>query len=266
GAPGYRCGHEDTSLTALHTALRACGFGTADRSLPAVPVRVGEQLSIEDVVAVARGESVELGGGPRDRMRAARALVEQKVASAETVYGVTTGIGSLATVRIPPEQAARLQEDIVKSHATAVGPHLTAEETRAMLLLRAHVLALGHSGARVELVERMIDMLNRNLLPAVPEQGSLGASGDLAPLAHLALPLIGLGEILASEPGVGARPAGPVLREAGLDAIPLQPKEGLALVNGTQGMLAIGVLALHRAESLARTADVVAAMSVEAAL
>jgi len=199
-------------------------------------------------------------------MRAARALVDQKVAQAETVYGVTTGIGSLASVTIAPEQAARLQEDIVKSHATAVGPHLSREETRAMLLLRAHVLALGHSGVRVELVERMIEMLNRNLLPAVPQQGSLGASGDLAPLAHLALPLLGLGELVAPEPGTGARPAGPVLREAGLEPIPLQSKEGLALVNGTQGMLAIGVLALARAEALAKAADVTAAMSVEALL
>jgi histidine ammonia-lyase len=238
----------------------ACG------SLPAVPVRVGESLSLEDVVSVARGESVELGEAPRDRMRAARALVDEKVASAETVYGVTTGIGSLANVRIPPEQATRLQEDIVKSHATAVGPYLSRAETRAMLLLRAHVLALGHSGVRVELVERMIDMLNGDLLPAVPEQGSLGASGDLAPLAHLALPLIGLGELLATEPGAATRAAGPALREAGMSPIPLQSKEGLALVNGTQGMLSIGALALARAEALVRAADVAAAMSVEAAL
>ena len=231
-----------------------------------MPVRVGEQLSLEDVVSVARGDSVELGEAPRGRMRAARELVDRKVASADTVYGVTTGIGSLASVRIPPEQAARLQEDIVKSHATAVGSPLSRGETRAMLLLRAHVLALGYSGVRIELVERMIDMLNRDVLPAVPEQGSLGASGDLAPLAHLALPLIGLGEILATQPGTATRSSGPALREAGLDPIPLQPKEGPALVNGTQGMVAIGVLALARAEALARAADVTAAMSVEAAL
>jgi histidine ammonia-lyase len=231
-----------------------------------VPVRAGERLSIDDVVSVARGEEVELRDGPRERMRAARALVDRKVVQAETVYGVTTGIGSLASVAIAPEQAAQLQEDIVKSHATAVGPFLSREETRAMLLLRAHVLALGHSGVRVELVERMIEMLNRDLLPAVPQQGSLGASGDLAPLAHLALPLLGLGELLGADPGAAASPAGPVLRDSGLEPISLQSKEGLALVNGTQGMLAIGVLALARAEALARAADVTAAMSVEAAL
>jgi histidine ammonia-lyase len=228
-----------------------------------MPVRVGEQLDVADVVAVARGEHVELSPDAADRMRASRALVDEKVASAETVYGVTTGIGSLATVRIAPEQAARLQFDLVRSHATAVGPPLSREEARAMLLLRAHVLALGHSGVRPLVVERMVEMLNRDLIPAVPQQGSLGASGDLAPLAHLALPLIGLGQLLG--------PAGPLeaagqLAEAGLEPLTLLPKEGLALVNGTQGMLAIGSLALARAEALAKAADVAAAMSVEALL
>ena len=231
-----------------------------------MPVRVGEPLSLDEVVAVAGGEPVELSPQSRERIRAARDVVDRKVAGAETVYGVTTGIGSLATVRIPPEQAARLQEDIVKSHATAVGPLLSRQEARAMFLLRAHVLALGHSGIRVEIVERMVEMLNRDLIPAVPEQGSLGASGDLAPLAHLALPLLGLGELLDGADGEHAVPAGDSMREAGLTPIELQPKEGLALVNGTQGMLAIGILALQRAKALSRAADVAAAMSVEAAL
>jgi histidine ammonia-lyase len=226
-----------------------------------MPVRVGEQLDVADVVAVARGERVELSPTAVERMRAARALVDEKVASAETVYGVTTGIGSLATVRIRPEQAAQLQFDLVRSHATAVGPPLPREEARAMLLLRAHVLALGHSGVRPLVVERMVEMLNRDVIPAVPQQGSLGASGDLAPLAHLALPLIGLGEILGPD---GPVAAGPALGD--LAPLELQPKEGLALVNGTQGMLAIGSLALARAESLAKSADVAAAMSVEALL
>jgi histidine ammonia-lyase len=233
------------------------------RSLRAVPVGVGESLSLDDVVAVARGEPVELAVGAVDRMRASRAVVDAKVASGETVYGVTTGIGSLATVRIAPEQAARLQEDIVKSHATAVGPPLPREEARAMLLLRAHVLALGYSGVRPEIVERMVHMLNGDLVPAVPQQGSLGASGDLAPLAHLALPLLGAGEFLGEQ---GRVPAAELLNAAGLEPIALQPKEGLALVNGTQGMLAIGGLATARAMRLARNADVAAAMSVEALL
>ena len=148
------------------------------------------------MVEVAYGASVELPPDAVDRVRAARVVVQAKVDAGETVYGVTTGFGSLANVRIPPEQAEQLQLGIVRSHAAAVGPPLSREEARAMLFLRAHVLALGHSGVRVEIVERMVEMLNRDLVPVVPEQGSLGASGDLAPLAHLALPLVGRGEVL----------------------------------------------------------------------
>ncbi len=228
-----------------------------------MPVRIGAPLSLEDVVAVARGREVGLVPGAAERIRRARAVVEAKVASDEVVYGVTTGFGSLASVRIDPEQAAELQERIVRSHATAVGPLLSREETRVMLALRAHVLALGNSGVREEIVQRMVEMLNRDLIPAVPEQGSLGASGDLAPLANLALPLIGGGLLLS---GDGTVPAGPALAAAGLEPIALEAKEGLALVNGTQGMLAVGVLAWERAARLAATVDVVAAMTVEAAL
>jgi histidine ammonia-lyase len=228
-----------------------------------VPVRVGEPLSLDDVVAVARGAAVELPANARERIGAARAIVERAVVEGETVYGVTTGFGSLANVRIEPAQADALQSAIVRSHATAVGRPLSREEARAMLLLRAHVLALGHSGVRVEIVERMVEMLNRDLVPAVPEQGSLGASGDLAPLAALALPLLGLGEVLA---GSGTAPAAGALAAAGLAPLELRAKEGLALVNGTQGMLAVGILAAERAASLVKAADVTAAMSVEAAL
>ena len=229
-----------------------------------MPIRVGETLTLEDVVAVARGEAVELPGSAVDRIRAARTVVEDKVASNETVYGVTTGFGSLANVRIDPDQADALQRSIVRSHATAVGRPLSREEARAMLLLRAHVLALGYSGVRPEIVERMIEMLNLDLIPAVPEQGSLGASGDLAPLANLALPLLGEGEVLG--PGGAAVPAAGALSAAGLEPLDLLAKEGLALVNGTQGMLAVGILAAERVARLAKAADVVAAMSVEGAL
>jgi histidine ammonia-lyase len=228
-----------------------------------VPIRVGERLTLEDVVAVARGADVELGTDARTRVEAARDVVERAVAENRTVYGVTTGFGSLANERVEPSQAAALQEGIVRSHATAVGRPLSRDEARAMLLLRAHVLALGHSGVRPIVVERMVEMLNRDLIPLVPEQGSLGASGDLAPLANLALPLLGRGELLLEDTGV---PAGLALQEAGLEPLELKAKEGLALVNGTQGMLAIGILALVRAERLVRTADVTAAMSIEAAL
>ncbi|MBI4259830.1 MAG: histidine ammonia-lyase [Actinobacteria bacterium] len=228
-------------------------------------VGIGTPLLLDDVVAVADGARVALAVEAAGRMRASRELVERKVAAGETVYGVTTGFGSLAGVRISPEQAAALQSAIVRSHATAVGPLLSRREARAMLLLRAQVLALGYSGVRVELAERMADMLNRDLVPAVPEQGSLGASGDLAPLAHLALPLLGLGEVL-DPGGSGTRPAAQALAEAGLEPLVLEAKEGLALVNGTQGMLAVGILAAERARRLVRAADVAAAMTVEAAL
>ena len=227
------------------------------------PVQLGEPIDLRDVERVALGAPVALGDGARGRVRAAREVIERAVAAGTTMYGVTTGFGALADTRIDPSQASALQHGIVTSHATAVGPDLSRAEARAMLLLRAHMLALGYSGVRVEIVERMVDMLNRDLIPAVPERGSLGASGDLAPLACLALPLIGRGRILTAD---GAEPAGDALRRAGLAPLELQAKEGLALVNGTQGMLAIGVLALARAERLLRAADVIAAMTIEASL
>ena len=228
-----------------------------------MPVGVGGALTLADVVAVARGATVEFPADARARVEAARAVVERVIASGDTIYGVTTGFGSLADVRIDPSQAAALQLGIVRSHATAVGRPLSREEARAMLLLRAHVLALGYSGVRPLIVDRMVEMLNRELIPSVPEQGSLGASGDLAPLANLALPLIGQGELLSED---GSEPAGAALAVAGLSPIVLEAKEGLALVNGTQGMLAVGILAARRVADLARAADVTAAMSVEAAL
>jgi len=225
-------------------------------------VRVGEQLSLSDVVAVARGEHVVFEEPSVERVRAARDVVERAVAAGRTVYGVTTGFGALADTRIDPVEAADLQHRIVRSHATAVGPLLSREEARAMLLLRAHVLALGHSGVRPLVVRRMVEMLNRDMIPAVPEQGSLGASGDLAPLACLGLPLIGEGHVLGSD---GAPiPAGPELGRAEMKPLSLEAKEGLSLVNGIQGMLAVGILATDRAERLLRTADVAAAMSIEA--
>ena len=233
-----------------------------------MPVTLGEPLTLGDVVAVAGGERVALSPAASARMLEARALVEEKVRSGETVYGVTTGFGSLADVRIDPDQAAALQEGIVRSHAAAVGAPLARDEARAMLLLRAHVLALGHSGVRVELVERMVEMLNRDLIPAVPQQGSLGASGDLSPLACLALPLLGRGRLLAARGAASAAdvPAADVLAAEGLAPLSLEAKEGLALVNGTQGMLAVGVLATSRLAHLVRVADIVAAMTIEAAL
>jgi histidine ammonia-lyase len=228
-----------------------------------VTVAVGEMLTLADVAAVAAGSEVSFAIGPRERVAAARRVVEDAVGSGEVVYGVTTGFGALADVRIDPAHASDLQHGIVRSHATAVGRPLSRPEARAMLLLRAHVLALGHSGVRPELVDLMVQMLNADVIPSVPEQGSLGASGDLAPLANLALPMIGAGDVLTD---AGTEPAAGAMRRAGLAPLTLEAKEGLALVNGTQGMLAIGALAAERLSTLLRTADVVAAMTIEAAL
>jgi histidine ammonia-lyase len=230
-----------------------------------VPVQVGETITLEDVVAVSRGAEVGFGAAARSRVDAARSVIDRAVVAGDVVYGVTTGFGALADTRIDPSQAAELQQGIVRSHATAVGHPLAREEARAMLLLRAHVLAMGHSGVRPEVIELMVQMLNRDVIPVVPEQGSLGASGDLAPLANLALPLLGYGEVLRSGGGPHEAASEAFARE-GLPTLTLEAKEGLALVNGTQGMLAIGVLAAERVLRLARTADVVAALTIEAAL
>ena len=228
------------------------------------PVQVGEALTLEDVAEVATGAPVAFGDAARDRVVGARRVIDAAVAAGRTIYGVTTGFGALADTVVDPRHASELQHGIIASHATAVGRPLSRPEARAMLLLRAHVLALGYSGVRPDVVDLMVEMLNRGVIPVVPEQGSLGASGDLAPLAYLALPIIGHGEILVD--GDGREPAMDAFVRAGLEPLDLQAKEGLALVNGTQGMLAIGLLALLRAERLARTSDVVAAMTIEASL
>lgn len=229
-----------------------------------MPVRIGAPLTLEDVVAVAvGGERVEISSDVAARMARSRQLVEDAAARGRTVYGVTTGIGYLANVRIPPEEAERVQRDIVRSHATAVGAPLPTSVVRAMLLLRARTFAFGISGVRFELVERLVEMLNLRIHPVVPAQGSLGCSGDLSPLAHLGLPLMGEGTVEIDGRRQSATDA---LSSTGLDPIELSYKEGLALVNGTEAMLALGILALTGAERLARSADVTGAMSLEACL
>ncbi len=224
----------------------------------------GDRVSPEAVVAVAVGyEGVEVASTVRKRMEPARRVVERVIEEDRTVYGVTTGFGALATTPIGMEETRELQVHLLRSHAAGVGDPLPDEVVRAMLLLRARTLAQGYSGVRPALVERYVEFLNRGLLPVVPSQGSVGASGDLAPFAHLALPLIGEG-FLKVEGQV--RPAAHVLAEAGLEPLRLEPKEGLSLLNGTEGMLAQGVLALARAERLIETADVACALSIEALL
>jgi histidine ammonia-lyase len=224
----------------------------------------GFDLTLDDVERVAQGRaSAVLDDAARKRMAASREVVQELVSSGEVVYGVTTGFGSLASQRIDASDAATLQENLLVSHAVGIGPNHGRHVTRAMLLLRANALARGNSGCRPEVVDRLLDFLRVGIHPLVPEQGSVGASGDLAPLAHLALPLIGRGW---AEVG-GARLSGAdALAAHGLKPLTLEPKEGLALLNGTQQMTAIGVLVLLHAERLIDTASVVAAMTTEATL
>ena len=227
-------------------------------------VLTGADLTVADVEAVARaGADAALDVHARERMQEARDVIASLVADGAVVYGVTTGFGDLATTYIEPAQAGRLQQNLLMSHAAGVGPAFPREVVRAMLLLRANTLALGHSGCRPLLVDRLLDFLRIGIHPVVPEQGSVGASGDLAPLAHLALPLIGRGLVEFRGTLV---PSLLALREAGLEPLTLEAKEGLALLNGTQMMGALGALLLADADRLGRTASVVAAMSVEALL
>ena len=229
-----------------------------------VVVLTGADLTIADVEAVARGDAVaRLDVHARARMDESRAVVERLVAAGEVVYGITTGFGDLAGTHIPPADARQLQENLLVSHAVGVGAPLPRDVVRAMLLLRANTLALGHSGCRPLVVDRILAFLEAGIHPVVPSQGSVGASGDLAPLAHLALPLIGRGEV---ELGGQVMPGLLALRETGIEPLTLDAKEGLALLNGTQLMSALGALLLADADRLARTASVAAAQSVEALL
>jgi histidine ammonia-lyase len=224
----------------------------------------GFGLTLDDVERVALGDvEARLANEARQRMARSRQTLAELVDAGDTVYGVTTGFGALATTRIQPGQARRLQENLLVSHAAGVGPAHDRATVRAMLLLRANTLARGQSGCRPEIVERLLDLLRLGILPIVPEQGSVGASGDLAPLAHLALPLLGRGRAEVDGEVVDGAEA---LRRHGLEPLRLEAKEGLALLNGTQQMTAIGVLTLLRAERLLATASVTAAMSVEATL
>ncbi|MCU0622662.1 MAG: histidine ammonia-lyase [Gemmatimonadaceae bacterium] len=224
----------------------------------------GRSLTIDDVVAVAEGDArVTLAPEAAERMGRHRAVVDALVARGDVAYGVTTGFGKLSDVAIPPDRLAELQRNLVRSHAAGVGAPLPRREARAMMLLRANVLATGYGGARAMLVERLAAMLNADVWPRIPEQGSVGASGDLAPLAHLAATLIGEGELWHD----GAfRPAADVLRAQGWAPIALAPKEGLTLINGTQAHTAVTTLALAEARRLWHTAHVAAAMTLDGLL
>ncbi len=218
----------------------------------------GGPLTPQQVVSVALdGAKATASPSIGERMHPARLLVDQAVESGETVYGITTGFGALATTHIGRSDSETLQYNLIRSHATGVGEPLAQEVVRAMLLLRARTLSQGHSGVRPVIVERLLEMLNRNILPVVPGQGSVGASGDLAPFAHLALPLIGEGSVT-----VEGKPT--PTAETDLQPVQLKTKEGLALLNGTEGMTSMGVLGLHAARMLVEAADVACALTVEA--
>jgi len=222
----------------------------------------GQTLTLAEIVTVAFGDApVQISPSARPRILASRKVVEDIIARGTVVYGVSTGFGKLSDVRIQHDHLGELQLNLVRSHACGIGNPLSEPEVRAMMLLRANVLALGLSGIRFEIIEMLCKMLNRRVCPVVPEKGSVGASGDLAPLAHLALSLIGEGEAFFQGERMESREA---FRLAGLEPVELQAKEGLALLNGTQAMHAVGGLALLRAKRLSRVADVSGAMSLEA--
>ena len=223
----------------------------------------GNDLTLEAVreVAIER-RAVLLDPDAREAVQNARAVVDALVASNKVSYAITTGVGKLSDVRIPPEQIRQLQLNLVRSHAVGVGEPLPSAEVRAMMALRANSLAKGHSGVRPAVIDTLCEMLNRGITPFVPSQGSVGASGDLAPLAHLALALIGEGECLDEK---GNRvPSSDALRGAQVTPLVLEAKEAVSLINGTQAMLAVGTLALSAAEVLVDTADVIGALTLDA--
>jgi histidine ammonia-lyase len=227
------------------------------------PVLVdGRTLDIATVEAVARqGAGVTLDAAARERVAEARRVVEDILASGEVVYGINTGFGKLAEVRISPDQLEQLQLNLLRSHACGVGDPFAEDVVRAMLLLRANVLATGHAGCRPLVVERILELLEARVHPVVPSQGSVGASGDLAPLAHLALVLVGEGEAIVNGERLSG---GEALAGAGFEPLHLEAKEGLALINGTQASAAVGALAVADARRLLDAADVICALTLDA--
>jgi histidine ammonia-lyase len=227
----------------------------------ALPI-TGNDLTLAALREVVQDRRpVELAAEARKRVRKARAVVEKLLRGKRVAYGVNTGVGQLSDVRIPPGQIRQLQVNLIRSHSAGVGEPLSEAEVRALMLLRANSLAKGHSGVRPAVIETLCHMLNRGVHPIVPSQGSVGASGDLAPLAHMALVMIGEGEAVVA----GKRlPGNEALKQARIKPLRLEAKEAISIINGTQGMLAVGALALLAAETLADSADVIGAMSLDA--
>ena len=232
--------------------------------MPGTPLAIdGHALTLEDVARVAHGEVTDVVLAPRAReaLAAARRVVEAHIAADQRVYGVTTGFGRLAEVVIPPGQRVALQRNVIVSHASGFGAPMPREVVRALLLLRANTLAHGHSGCSPRCVELLLDFLGRGIHPVVPEFGSVGASGDLVPLAHIALGLMGEGEV---EVGGAVVPAARALAEAGLAPLEVREKDGISLINGTQFCSAIGTLALLEAEHGLAALEVAGALSLDA--
>ncbi|MHA2042569.1 MAG: HAL/PAL/TAL family ammonia-lyase, partial [Candidatus Thorarchaeota archaeon] len=222
----------------------------------------GTSLTIEDVAKVARhNEPVELAETALDGILSSRNVIEKAVKEGRTVYGVNTGFGDLSDVCIDSKDLAKLQVNLVRSHSAGVGPPFSVEVVRGMLLLRANALAKGFSGVRLDVIETLIDMLNAGVTPVVPQQGSVGSSGDLAPLAHMALVMIGEGEAYYKDEQIEGSEA---LSRAGIKPLVLQAKEGVALINGTQPMCAVGSLVVYDALALLKDACIAASMTLEA--
>ena len=222
----------------------------------------GDSLTMEKVVRVAREfAKVELAPAARDRMAKSRKALEKLVEGGRTIYAINTGVGELVDVRIPPEELKNLQVNLLRSHACGVGERYPVEIVRAMMLLRANALAKGYSGVRPDIVNMLVDMLNKGVHPSVPRQGSVGASGDLVMLAHLGLVMIGEGE---ADAGQGLEAGASALERKKLSPVSLEPKEAISLINGTQAMGAVGVLTVKDAAVIADNAQIAASMSLEA--
>ncbi len=222
----------------------------------------GEHLTLDEVEEVAKGRAkVKISPSVSKKVKHSREFVEKALSKGEKIYGVTTGFGLLSDKLIGSSQIEALQRNLLRSHSVGVGPYFDEVTTRAIMLLRANVLAMGYSGVRIELIKTLLEMLNRGVHPLIPEKGSVGASGDLAPLAHLASVLMGEGEALFNGKRMSGKKA---MLRAGLSPFLLKAKEGLALINGTQVMTAVGLLALLRAERLCKVADITGACTLEA--
>jgi len=224
----------------------------------------GYNLTIHDLVTFANQShiSIALADSARARMQKSRDIIEHWVDSGEIIYGITTGFGEFSNVVIPRARIEELQENLILSHSAGIGPYLDRHIVRGMMILRINALAKGHSGIRIPTVETLIAMLKHDLIPAVPSQGSVGSSGDLAPLSHIALALIGKGELLQEDGTIIHSKEG--MKQCGIEPVSLQAKEGLALINGTQMMTSLGAFAVHRAQNLVDLADLAGALSIDA--